>query len=95
LLFIVYAQRIESKIRHTCRKDKSNTHRYCQYHVDVNTDNKGQITNNGDITVYNQQEELAEKCKTLEIKIAVLEEKLCGKDKEIALLQTIVVQMKA
>jgi transcriptional regulator with XRE-family HTH domain len=58
--------------------------------VYVNTDNKGQITNNGNITVYNQQEELLEKYKSLEIKIAVLEERLNNKDNEIAQLNKII-----
>jgi transcriptional regulator with XRE-family HTH domain len=59
--------------------------------VYVHTNNHGHITNNGYITQQaNKNEELSEKCKTLEIKIAVLEEKLCGKDKEIALLQKMV-----
>ncbi len=43
--------------------------------VYVNTDNNGQITNSGNINVYNQKEDLAEKYKALEIKLAVLEER--------------------
>ena len=55
--------------------------------VYVHTNNQGHIANNGAVTQnITSSTDLAEKCKELEIKVAVLEERLCGKDKEIALL---------
>ncbi len=56
--------------------------------VYVHTNNQGHVANSGTVTQnIATDKDLTEKCKNLEIQVAVLEERLCSKDKEIELLQ--------
>ncbi len=59
--------------------------------VYVHTNNQGHVANLGNVTQYiNTKEGFLEKYKSLEIKIAVLEERLNNKDNEIAQLNKII-----